>query len=104
MDDFKDFLFTIDLVRLVREAKEAPDEKLHDYLNQIISKCYAHEMVKALKGCPSSLIVCAVTRAFLIAYNDDDFKDIHGKFTAILNVTLKECMNDLEAADKADKA
>lgn len=89
MDDFKDFLFTLDLMRLVREAKEAPDEKEHDYLNQIIGKCYAHEMVKALNGCPSGLIVCAVTRAFMIAYDHEDFKDVQGKLTAILNVTLK---------------
>lgn len=103
MDDFKDLLFTVELMRLVQGAKEAPDKEQGDYINKIIGECYAHEMVKAMNGSPSVRIVCAVPRAFSFVYNHEDFKDVHDKLTAILNAAICECLNDLEAAEKKDK-
>lgn len=95
-----EIIFTSEMLALVNRALEAPEEEKDAYVDEVVGRCYAHDMCRAIDDCPTTLITCAAARAFMHMFRSEKFKEHHKAILNLLLASLNACIEDAEDAKR----
>lgn len=100
MEVIDDIVFTSEMLTLVNRALEAPKEEKESYVDELVGRCYAYDMCRAIDDCPMTIVTCAAARAFMYMFRSKKFEKHHKAILNLLLASLTACIEDAEDAKR----